>query len=112
MVEHRRAWSGYRVGRGIFELAQPDTLVCHCENVSAAEIQAAVIGASPDPAPVRAETRAGMGICQARDCARQIEALVAQATGVPLERVPPLSVRPPVLPIPLGAIAERPFELV
>jgi hypothetical protein len=53
-----------------------------------------------------------MGICQARDCVRQIEALVAQATGVPLERVPQLSVRPPVLPIPLGAIAERPFELV
>jgi hypothetical protein len=30
------------------------------------------------------ETRAGMGVCQARDCGRQIEALVAQAAGVPV----------------------------
>jgi len=104
-LERERQWSAYRIGRGIFELAGPDTVVCHCENVTAADIQAAVIDASPDPAPVRGETRAGMGICQARDCGRQIEALVAQTAGVPLEVVPPLSVRPPVVPIPLGAIA-------
>jgi hypothetical protein len=76
------------------------------ENVTAATIQAAVIEASPDPAPVRGETRAGMGVCQARDCGRQIEALVAQAVGASLEVVPPLSIRPPVVPIPLSAIAE------
>lgn len=110
-VERDRHWSAYRVGHGIFELARPDTVVCHCENVTVATIQAAVLDSSPDPAPVRAETRAGMGVCQARDCGRQIEALVAQAAGVPLESVPPLSVRPPVVPIPLGAIAERPPEL-
>jgi hypothetical protein len=106
-----REWSAYRPGRGLFELAGPETVVCHCENVTAAEIQAAVIDASPDPAPVRGETRAGMGICQARDCARQVEALVARAAGVPLDVAPPLSVRPPVVPIPLGAIAELPLEL-
>ncbi|MBV9169127.1 MAG: FAD-dependent oxidoreductase [Chloroflexi bacterium] len=93
------------VGRGLFELVQPDTLVCHCENVHAAEIQAAVIGGSPDAAAVRGETRAGMGVCQARDCGRQIEALVARVAGVPMQEVPPLSVRPPVVPIPLGALA-------
>jgi len=109
-LEHEQAWSDYRVGRGMFDLARPDTVVCHCENVTAAEIEGAVIGASPDAAPVRAETRAGMGICQARDCARQIEALVARACGVPFEAISPLSVRPPVVPIPLGAIAERPVE--
>ena len=111
-VERDRNAAAYRVGRGILELARSDTVVCHCEHVTAADICAAVIGASPDPAPVRAETRAGMGICQARDCARQIEALVGQTVDVALQRVPPLSVRPPVVPIPLGAIAERPLELV
>jgi len=104
-VERERDWSAYRIGCGMFELAQPETVVCHCENVTVAAIQAVILGGSPDPAPVRGETRAGMGVCQARDCARQIEALLAQAAGVPLEVVPPLSVRPPVVPIPLGAIA-------
>jgi hypothetical protein len=108
-VERQRRWSAFRVGRGVLELAQPDTMVCHCENVTAAEIRAGVIGASPEPAVVRAETRAGMGICQARDCARQIEALVGDTVGLPLEQIPPLSVRPPAVPIPLGAIAEGPF---
>jgi thioredoxin reductase len=106
--ERQRQWSNYSLGRGVFELAQPETVVCHCEDVTAAQIQAAIVGASRDPAPVRGETRAGMGICQARDCARQIEALVAREAGVALELVPPLSVRPPVVPIALGAIAERP----
>jgi hypothetical protein len=105
-LERERQWSASRVGHGIFELARPDTVVCHCENVTAAVIQAAVIGGSPDPAPVRGETRAGMGICQARDCARQIEALIAQAAHVSIESVPPLSVRAPVVPILLGAIAD------
>jgi thioredoxin reductase len=111
-VEREREWSAYCPGCGMFELAQPETVVCHCENVTAAAIQAAILDRSPDPAPVRGETRAGMGLCQARDCGRQIEALVAQAAGVPLGAVPPLSVRPPVIPIPLGAIARGPDELV
>jgi thioredoxin reductase len=112
LLDRERQLAAYRPGHGLLQLVTPDTVVCHCEGVTAAEIRATVIGASPDPAPVRAETRGGMGICQARDCARQIEALVAESAQVPLDQVPPLSVRPPVVPIPLGAIAERPVEVV
>jgi hypothetical protein len=112
VLQREHEWSAYQPRLGMFDLAQSGTVVCQCENVTAADIQAAVIGSSPDPAAVRGETRAGMGACQARDCARQIEALVARAAAVPLEAVPPLSVRPPVVPVPLGAIAERPPELV
>jgi hypothetical protein len=37
-----------------------------------------------------------------------IAAVISQHTGAPIERIPPITARPPVLPVPLGALAERP----
>ncbi len=59
-----------------------------------------------DPGVARAQSRIGMGRCQGRNCAHFVAATIARRKGMKIEDVPPLSVRPPVRPIPLAAIAE------
>jgi hypothetical protein len=47
-----------------------------------------------------------MGLCQGRNCRRQVAALVAAATGVPVADVPAATPRPPARPVSLGALAD------
>ncbi len=106
--------------------ASPDTIVCQCEEVTRADL----LGVQPPqylarPAPMAARslatlaadgpahpdqikrlTRAGMGTCQGRRCREQVACLLADATGVPVARVPVASYRAPVRPIPLGVLAD------
>jgi endonuclease YncB( thermonuclease family) len=71
----------YPVGSGVHELWTRDTIVCRCEEVTAGEILDAVAQGHTDPNAVKALTRAGMGHCQGRNCARQVVGLVAGVTG-------------------------------
>src|SRR5205085_2870645 len=66
----------HRIGPGIYELATPETVVCRCEEVTRAELDRA-IDASADVNVVKAFTRATMGLCQGRNCQRQLAALIA-----------------------------------
>jgi thioredoxin reductase len=93
---------------GMYALADASTIVCRCEDVTAGQIADRLFTGSHDLGPVIAESRAGMGSCQGRNCATQIAAVVSQRTGQPLERMPPITPRPPVVLVPIGAIAERP----
>jgi D-hydroxyproline dehydrogenase subunit alpha len=102
----RRALSRmHRVGPGIYELADPDTVVCRCEEVTRATLDAAV-EATADITVVKGYTRAGMGMCQARNCQRQIAAMIARRHGRALDSVPFATPRPPVRPVPIGAVAD------
>lgn len=96
----------YRVGSGIYDLVTPETIVCRCEEVSAAAILAAVRTGSDDPNVVKGLTRAGMGLCQGKECSRQVAALRARHRGVGVGEVPLLTPRSPVRPVRIGAIAE------
>ena len=99
----------HAVGAGIYELATNATIVCRCEEVTAAEIDEA-LAASADVNVVKAFTRAGMGLCQGRSCQRQIAAMAARRHGLPLEAVPPATPRLPVRPVPIGAVADASLE--
>jgi NADPH-dependent 2,4-dienoyl-CoA reductase/sulfur reductase-like enzyme len=91
-------------GPGLDELAQPDTVICRCEEVTRAEIGEAVrLGADTLDA-VKALTRCGMGNCQGRVCGPVVAALVAQETGRTRAEVRQFAVRPPVFPTPLTAL--------
>jgi hypothetical protein len=92
----------------LLTLADEDTVICRCENVTAGEIGERIFASSLEPAGVIAETRATMGVCQGRSCASLVAATLARACGVALDRIPPITPRPPVVPVPLGALAERP----
>jgi thioredoxin reductase len=101
------AWDE-RPRAGLYALADPRTVICRCEDVTAEHITRRIFEGNLEPGPVIAESRAGMGSCQGRNCASQIAAVIARHTGQPIERIPPITPRPPVVPVSLGAIAERP----
>jgi NADPH-dependent 2,4-dienoyl-CoA reductase/sulfur reductase-like enzyme len=93
---------------GLYALADARTVVCRCEDVTAEHITRRMFEGSLEPGPIIAESRAAMGSCQGRNCASQIAAVLARHAGQPIERIPSITPRPPVVPVSLGAIAERP----
>jgi D-hydroxyproline dehydrogenase subunit alpha len=95
----------YTVGPGIYELAAPATVICRCEEVTRAELDAA-IASTGDVNVIKSYTRAGMGLCQGRNCRRQVAALVAASTGTPIADVPLPTPRPPARPVALAALAD------
>lgn len=95
----------YRVGAGVYDLATPDTVVCRCEGVTCGDVDRAV-ATTADVNVVKGYTRAGMGLCQGRNCARQVAARVAHRHGLPLADVPSGTPRSPVRPVPVSALAD------
>jgi bacterioferritin-associated ferredoxin len=81
------------------------TLTCRCEEILGEEIVAAIAAGARSVDDVKRRTRAGMGSCQGTFCVPVIAAMVAQATGVPIDRIAPLTARPPVRPLALESLA-------
>jgi NADPH-dependent 2,4-dienoyl-CoA reductase/sulfur reductase-like enzyme len=72
------------------ELPQPETIVCRCEDVTLARLQAESGWRS-----AKLQTRCGMGPCQGRICGGAVEFLLGWRTE---------SVRPPVFPARVGSM--------
>ncbi|MFI1359071.1 FAD-dependent oxidoreductase [Streptomyces sp. NPDC020898] len=83
------------------EQVTDDTVVCRCEEVTAAEVREAVeeLGAT-DVRTVKLLTRAGMGWCQGRVCAPGVAGLAGCPMG--------MAKRPFARPVPLGVLAKEP----
>jgi NADPH-dependent 2,4-dienoyl-CoA reductase/sulfur reductase-like enzyme len=96
----------HAVGRGLYELATPDTVVCRCESLTLARLDDA-LATTGDPNLVKNLTRAGMGLCQGRNCQRQIAAILARRHGVEIADVPVSTPRAPLRPVPIGAVADH-----
>ena len=95
----------YRFGEGAYSLATASTIVCRCEEVTVREIDIAMqYGA--DTMSIKSLTRAGMGLCQGRNCQRHIAARIASRTGMNVKDIPMNTPRFPLRPIPLGRIAD------
>jgi NADPH-dependent 2,4-dienoyl-CoA reductase/sulfur reductase-like enzyme len=105
---HRRFQSGlwdlFRAPRLLAELAAPETLICRCEELSRAEIEAGMAPGAETIGAVKRQTRSGMGRCQGRYCGPIIAALAAQRQGVPLTEASHWAPRPPIKPIRIGDI--------
>ena len=80
-------------------------LICRCEEVSAAEVAAALLHGALTVDDVKRRTRAGMGACQGIFCIPAVAAMVAEGTGTPIAELGPMTARPPVRPVPLVALA-------
>ena len=82
---HRRfqagLWQLFAAPRLLAELAQPDTLICRCEELSRVEIEAGIAPGSESIGAVKRQTRGGMGRCQGRYCGPVIAALSAERRG-------------------------------
>lgn len=95
----------FRVGTGVYDLADDRTTVCRCENVTQAELVEAAVS-TDDISVVKAVTRAGMGPCQGRNCQRHIAALLARTHDQPLSGIELATPRMPVRPVPIEAMAD------
>jgi NADPH-dependent 2,4-dienoyl-CoA reductase/sulfur reductase-like enzyme len=93
-----------------FRLPEGDTLVCRCEEVSAAQIKATVAQGCEGPNQLKAFLRCGMGPCQGRLCGLTVTELIARERGVTPEQVGHYRIRPPVKPIALSALAQMPVD--
>jgi len=99
----------YGVGPGIYELAAPETVVCRCEEVSSGAIERAA-AVTADVNVVKGYTRAGMGLCQGRNCSRQIASMVGRRHGVPIQDLAYSTARSPVRPVPVSAFADAQLQ--
>ena len=93
-----------------------DVVLCLCEGVTRAEVLAAhtmVVPGHQDE--VKRVSRAGMGPCQGRRCRATIAGVLAARAGLSVAAMPVPSYRPPVRPLPLGALTteeERPVPVL
>jgi D-hydroxyproline dehydrogenase subunit alpha len=78
----------------LLALAEPDTIVCRCEDVTYE-----ILKSYEDWNDAKRQTRCGMGACQGRVCGPATEALFGWR---------PSSVRPPLFPVPLSAMGAGP----
>jgi hypothetical protein len=92
------------------EVTPTPTFVCRCEEIAIEVIAATLAAGARTVNDVKWRTRAGMGLCQGIYCVPVIAAMVAQATDVPIDRVAPITTRPPVRPLPLEALAGLELE--
>jgi NAD(P)H-nitrite reductase large subunit len=81
------------------------TIICRCEVILLDEVVAAIATGARSVDDVKRRTRAGMGTCQGVFCVPVIAAMVAQASSVSIDRIAPMTSRPPVRPLALESLA-------
>lgn len=113
-LKHRRAFQKalnqtFKIGSGIFELAGEKTIICRCESVDRSSIEDA-IESTIDISVVKAITRAGMGLCQGRNCQKQIAAMIAKKHNIEISDIKQTTPRFPARPVTLGSIADDSVE--
>jgi hypothetical protein len=90
---------------GLHALAQPDTIVCRCEDVTLARARDAAALHGSSLRAIKVGCRAGMGPCQARVCGPSLQALA----NARFDQPPDLAVvQSPVRPVRAATIAGAP----
>lgn len=84
----------------VLRLAEPDTIVCRCEDVPLRELQGQVIPRT-NWTDAKLQTRCGMGPCQGRICGPALDAIFGWRNS---------SVRPPLFPVPVSALCSAPAQ--
>jgi thioredoxin reductase len=92
----------YPIGDWVYGLANDETILCRCEDVTMADLAAARQDWVVDPSDIKATTRAGMGFCQGRNCGAHIRRLIGGD-----RHDPSFTTRPPVKPALIASIAEE-----
>ena len=76
-----------------------DLVVCRCESVTVQQIRRSIReDGGKNLNALKKLTRAGMGMCQGRTCARTVELILQNEADVPI-RIEPYHARPPVRPV-------------
>ena len=82
-----------------------ELIICRCESVNLGRIQAAIHRSGARTVNhIKKLTRAGMGLCQGRTCAKVVESILA-AEGQTPAGTEPYQARPPVRGLAVGTVA-------
>jgi hypothetical protein len=83
-----------------------ELIICRCESVKLGQIQSSIRGSGAQTVnQVKKLTRAGMGLCQGRTCAKVVESIL-ESEGISPSGTEPYQARPPVRGIPLACLAD------
>jgi bacterioferritin-associated ferredoxin len=83
-----------------------DLIICRCESVNLEQIQSSIQRSGAQSVnQVKKLTRAGMGLCQGRTCAKVVESILDSEGKMPAG-TEPYQARPPVRSIPVAALAD------
>lgn len=83
-----------------------DTIVCRCEEVTAAQIAEASSCGASGLRHLKVQTRVGMGPCRAQMCSMAATAMIAPKIRRGQSPPPPATVRAPIRPLTLGQLAD------
>ncbi|MEL7610409.1 MAG: (2Fe-2S)-binding protein [Bacillota bacterium] len=89
------------------EINASDPILCRCEEIRRSEILFAIGMGCRSVAAVKKFTRAGMGACQGRTCARLIEQLLVASGISPEDAAARDKARFPIVPCPIGAFEKE-----
>ena len=84
-----------------------ETLICRCEEVTAAELRKVIALGCSGPNQAKAFVRCGMGPCQGRFCASTVENIFADARAISVSSIGRFNARPPLKPVTLGQLAQK-----
>jgi NADPH-dependent 2,4-dienoyl-CoA reductase/sulfur reductase-like enzyme len=108
LARHRRfqaaLWTLFAAPRAQLSLAEADTIVCRCEEVTKGELDAVLADGAPTLGEVKRRTRCGMGRCQGRYCGQLLAEHLAATQGRPLDNLSLFAPRAPVKPIAIADI--------
>jgi bacterioferritin-associated ferredoxin len=93
-----------------FRIPTGDTIVCRCEEVTAAEILEAINIGATGPNQLKAYRRTGMGPCQGRMCGLTVTELMGKARDKSPSEIGYFRIRAPVKPITLAELAALPKD--
>ncbi|WP_322103304.1 FAD-dependent oxidoreductase [Paraburkholderia sp. J41] len=85
-----------------------DTLICRCEEVSFATLQAALDEGLTTVGAIKRRTRIGMGRCQGRYCAPVLDEIVSARAGRERDELSGFAPRVPVKPVTIAELAGVP----
>ena len=83
----------------------PKSFVCFCEDITAGDITDAIDEGFDDIQTLKRYSTVTMGPCQGKMCMGPFVAICAQRTGRTIDQTGVTTLRPPLQPVPLGALA-------
>jgi NADPH-dependent 2,4-dienoyl-CoA reductase/sulfur reductase-like enzyme len=90
-------------------LLTAETVICRCEEVTAAGVFGALERGHASADALKAATRAGMGQCQGRNCLRTITEILGRVFGCPAGDIAMPRPRPPARPVRVGNLVGEPL---
>lgn len=82
-------------------------IICRCEEITKEEIVKAIREGARSINAIKRRTESGMGLCQGRSCERLIARILNEETGLPIEKILPMTRRPPVRPLTLELLGGK-----